>query len=372
LTPNKSRSSFSIDHELGHRTYDADMMSNAIVDLRSDTVTRPAPGMRRAIAAAEVGDDVLGDDPTVKRLQERVAALLGKEAALFFPSGTQANQVGIMLNTQPGTEAICEANAHVLHYEFAAAATWSGVQLRAVPTEDGLLTAEQARPYIRPPSPHLTRTSLVCAENTHNMAGGKVMPLEVLRGLRELASEHGLPLHLDGARLWNAAAATGVALSEYAAQADTVMVSFSKGLGAPIGSALAGSSEAMARAWTLRRRLGGGMRQVGILAAAALYALDHNLPRLPEDHARARRLAESVDGLGGFRVVPPDTNIIMIDIERDDLTPDDAVSFLENGGVLVLATGPRRLRAVTHLDVDDAGIERACEAFEALAEWRAR
>ncbi|UCC48625.1 MAG: aminotransferase class I/II-fold pyridoxal phosphate-dependent enzyme [Gemmatimonadota bacterium] len=348
------------------------MTTNAIVDLRSDTVTRPSPGMRRAIAEAEVGDDVLGDDPTVKHLQERLAALLGKEDALFFPSGTQANQVGILLNTQQGTEAICEANAHIFHYEFAAAATWSGVQLRPVPTDDGLLTAEQARPYIRPPSPHLARTSLICAENTHNMAGGKVMPLEVLRGLRELASEHSLLLHLDGARLWNAAAATGAAPSEYAAQADTVMVCLSKGLGGPIGSALAGSAEAMERAWTLRKRLGGGMRQVGILAAAALYALDHNLPRLPEDHARARRLMESVDGLDGFRVVPPDTNIIMIDIERDDLTPEDAVRYLEEQGVRVLATGPRRLRAVTHLDVDDAGIERACEAFRALAESRAR
>ncbi len=344
------------------------MGDNPIVDLRSDTVTRPSPGMRQAIAQAEVGDDVLGDDPTVKRLQERLAALLGKEAALFFPSGTQANQVGVLLNTEPGTEAICEANAHILHYEFAAAATWSGVQLRPVATEDGVLTAEGARPYIRPPSPHLPRTSLICAENTHNMAGGKIMPLLVLKGLRELADGHGLPLHLDGARLWNAAAATGVPLAEFAAQADTVMVSFSKGLGAPIGSALAGRAEAIGRAWTLRKRLGGGMRQVGILAAACLYALDHNLPRLAEDHARARRLAEFVDGLDGFRVVPPETNILMIDIERADVTPGDVVEYLQERGVLLLATGPRRLRAVTHLDVDDTGIARACAVFRALVD----
>ncbi len=344
------------------------MDANEIVDLRSDTVTRPAPGMRRAIAEAEVGDDVLGDDPTVKRLQERLARLFGKEAALYFPSGTQANQVGVMLSTQPGTEAICEANAHIFHYEFAAAATWSGVQLRPVPTEDGVLTAEQARPYIRPPSPHLARTSLICAENTHNMAGGKVMPLEVLQGLRELANEHGLPLHLDGARLWNAAVATGVELSEYAALADTVMVSFSKGLGAPIGSALVGRAEAMGRAWTLRKRLGGGMRQVGVLAAACLYALDHNLPRIGEDHGRARRLAEFVDGLDGFSVVPPETNIVMIDIEREDLPPGDVVRYLQGRDVLLLATGPRRLRAVTHLDVDDAGIDRACAAIRALVD----
>lgn len=343
------------------------MTGNQIVDLRSDTVTRPSPGMRRAIADAEVGDDVLGDDPTVKLLQERLAALLGKEASLFFPSGTQANQTGILVNTQPGTEAICEANAHVLHYEFAGAAAWSGVQLRPVTTEDGLLTAEHVRPFVRPASPHLMRTSLICAENTHNMAGGAVMSLEVLRGLRELADEERLPLHLDGARLWNAAAATGVTAAEFAAQVDTVMVCFSKGLGAPVGSALAGTAETMARAHAWRKRLGGGMRQVGILAAAGLYALEHNLPRVAEDHARARRLAEFVGGLDGFRVIPPDTNIIMIDVERDDLMPGDVVSFLEERGVWMMATGPGRLRAVTHLDIDDAGIERACAAFDELA-----
>ncbi len=343
------------------------MTGNDIVDLRSDTVTRPSPGMRQAIAEAEVGDDVLGDDPTVKVLQERLAELLGKEASLFFPSGTQANQTGILVNTRPGTEAICEANAHVLHYEFAGAATWSGVQLRPVVTEEGVLTADLARPYVRPESPHLMRTALICAENTHNMAGGKVMPLAVLKELRGLANEHGLALHLDGARLWNAAAATGVAAAEFAARADTVMVCFSKGLGAPIGSALAGTAEAMARAHAWRKRLGGGMRQVGILAAAGLYALEQNLPRLAEDHARARRLAEFVDGLDGFRVIPPDTNIIMIDVERDDMAPGDVVSFLEERGVWILTTGLGRLRAVTHLDVDDAGIERACAAFEELA-----
>ena len=340
---------------------------NEIVDLRSDTVTRPSPGMRQAIAEAVVGDDVLGDDPTVKVLQQRTAELLGKEASLFFPSGTQANQVGIFLNSEPGTEAICEANAHVLHYEFAGAAMWSGVQLRPVPTDDGVLTAGHARPFIRPENPHLMRTSLICAENTHNMAGGKVMPLDVLGGLRELADEHGFPLHLDGARLWNAAAATGVAPSQFAAQADTVMVCYSKGLGAPIGSALAGSEEAMKRAHVLRKRLGGGMRQVGILAAAGLYALDHNLPRIGDDHVRARRLAEFVDGLDGFRVISPDTNIIMIDVDRDGLTAEEAERYLEERGVWILAIGPSRLRAVTHLEIDDEGIERACAAFHQLA-----
>jgi len=343
------------------------MAGNEIVDLRSDTVTRPSAGMRQAIAEAVVGDDVLGDDPTVKILQERTAALLGKEASLFFPSGTQANQVGLLLNSEPGTEAICEADAHVFHYEFAGAAMWAGVQLRPITTEDGVLTAELAAPYFRPESPHLMRTSLICAENTHNMAGGKVMPLDVLRGLRALADGQGVPLHLDGARLWNAAASTGVAPSEFATQADTVMVCYSKGLGAPIGSALAGSEESIGRAHALRKRLGGGMRQVGILAAAGLYALDHNLPRVADDHVRARRFADFVDGLDGFRVIPPDTNIIMIDIERDGLTPEEVVRHLEERDVWILAIGPKRLRAVTHLEIDDAGIERACAAFGELA-----
>ncbi|MEE8550883.1 MAG: GntG family PLP-dependent aldolase [Gemmatimonadota bacterium] len=348
------------------------MAAGDIVDLRSDTVTRPSAEMRQVIAEAEVGDDVLGDDPTVERLQTRLAELLGKEAALFFPSGTQANQVAILLSTEPGTEAICEANAHHFDYELGGVATWSGVQLRPVPTDDGILTADHVRPHIRPDDRFLPRTSLICAENTHNLAGGKVMPLEVLSGLRKLADKHGLSLHLDGARLWNASVVTGVPLADFAAQADTVMVTFSKGLGAPVGSALAGDFDTMERAWTLRKRLGGGMRQVGILAAGALYALDHNLPRLSEDHARARRLAEFVDALDDFRVVPPDTNIVMIDIARGDLTPQDACAFLEARGVLMLATGPRRLRAVTHLDVDDAGMDSVCEAFEALAKWQAR
>lgn len=346
------------------------MNRNSVVDLRSDTVTRPSPGMRQAIADAEVGDDVLGDDPTVIQLQSRLAELLGKEAALFFPSGCQANQVAILLHCPPASEAICEAHAHHLDYEQGGAAAMAGVQLIPVPTEDGVLTAEHVRPYMRRRDRFLPRTSLICAENTHNMAGGVVMPLEVLRGLRELASDHGLPLHLDGARLWNASVASAAAVGEFAALADTVMVSLSKGLGGPIGSALVGDADAMERAWTLRKRLGGGMRQVGLLAAAALYALDHNLPRIEEDHARARRLAERVDGLPGFSVVRPQTNIVMVDIERDDLTAEDAAGFLEERGVLILSIGLRRLRMVTHLDVDDAGIETACAAFEGLVEAR--
>jgi threonine aldolase len=337
-----------------------------VVDLRSDTVTRPTPAMRRAIAEAEVGDDVLGDDPTVRRLEERVAALLGKEAALFFPSGTQANQTAILLLGRPGTEVICEAQAHIYHYEMGAAAAWAGVQLRPVPTPDGVLTPDLVRAHIRPRSPHLLPTSAVTVENTHNAAGGKVVPLETLRAVHGAARDHGLPVHLDGARLWNASAATGVPLAAYAGCADTVMVSFSKGLGCPVGSALAATRALIEEARTIRKRLGGGMRQVGILAAAALYALDHHVDRLPEDHRRARRLAELANDVPGLRATEPETNIVMIDIEIPGLDAGTAAARLAAEGVLLVPFGPSRLRAVTHLDVDDAGIERAGAALQAL------
>jgi threonine aldolase len=336
-----------------------------VVDLRSDTVTRPTAAMRRAIAEAEVGDDVLGDDPTVQALQERIAKLLGKEAALFFPSGTQANQTGILLHAAAGTEVVCEGNAHIYHYELGAASAWTGCQLRPVPTQDGVLTADAVRAHIRPPSPHLPITSLIAVENTHNAAGGKILPLETMREIRRVADDHELPVHLDGARLWNAAAATRVPLGDYAACADTVMVSFSKGLGCPVGSALAGTREAMRRAWTIRKRLGGGMRQVGILAAAAIHALDHHVDRLPEDHQRAKRLAALANDVRGLRAGEPETNIVMIDLQAG-LDADAAVRRLAEQGVLVVPFGPTRLRAVTHLDVDDEGIERAGVALRSF------
>lgn len=324
--------------------------------------------MRRAIAEAEVGDDVFGDDPTVNALQARVAEMLGKEAALFFPSGTQANQTAILLYAAPGTEVICDAGAHIYHYEMGAPSAWAGVQLRPVPAEDGLLTAEIVRARIRPQSPHLPRTSLIVVENTHNSGGGKVIPLEVLRELRGLAEEHALRVHLDGARLWNACAATGTPLAEYARCADTVMVSFSKGLGCPVGSALAGSREAVQRAWTWRKRLGGGMRQVGILAAAALYALDHHLERLGEDHRRAKHLAALVNGVPGLQAREPETNIVMIDLTAPAGEAELAARELAELGVLVVAVGPKRIRAVTHLDVDDGATERAGAALRGLAD----
>ncbi len=330
-----------------------------MIDLRSDTVTRPSAAMRQAMAAAEVGDDVLDGDPTTRRLERRVAELLGKDDALFFPSGTQANQAGILLHTRPGTELLLEADAHLVHYELAGVAALAGVQIRPVATPDGLLTAALVRAAIRPEEPDEPRPSAIAIENTHNVSGGTAMPAAVARELGVLAAEHGLPLHLDGARLWNAAVALGVTPAELAAPATTVMVSFSKGLGCPVGSCLAFPSGARSEAWAIRKRLGGGMRQSGILAAAGLYALDHTMERLEEDHANARTLAAALAGHPNVRVLPAVTNIVMLDLVRDGETAAAAASRLAGRGVLVLPFGPRRLRAVTHLDLSADEVARA-------------
>ena len=335
-----------------------------MIDLRSDTVTRPTPAMRDAIAAAEVGDDALGDDPTVRRLEERVAELLGKERALLFPSGIMANETALVVLGRPGTEAVVEATCHLVDWEEAAAAAWAGMQLRGVATDDGVLTAEHVRAAIRPASPYQPRTSLVCIENTHNAAGGKVMPLETMRAVRDVARGRGLPVHLDGARLWNASAATGVSVADYAGTADTVMVTLSKGLGCPVGSMLAGSRDVMEEAWRVRRRMGGSMRQAGILAAAGLYALDHHLDRLEEDHRRAALLAELAGEIDGVRTIPPETNIVMMDLLHPDLDAPTVVAGMAEQGVAVTAFAARRLRAVTHMDVDDDGIRAAAGALE--------
>ncbi|MDB4949215.1 MAG: hypothetical protein JWM27_1864 [Gemmatimonadetes bacterium] len=334
------------------------------VDLRSDTVTRPSPEMRRAIAEAEVGDAVLGDDPTARELEEHAAALLGKERALFFPSGIMANQTALLVQGQPGTEAVIDAGGHILNWEEAAAAAWGGLLLRAVTTPDGLLTPELTAAAIRPRSPYLTQTSLVCLENTHNGAGGRVLPPEQARAVADVAHERGLAVHLDGARLANASVASGHTLAELAAPADTVMLALSKGLGAPVGSMLAGTAETMERAWRVRRRLGGGMRQAGILAAAGLYGLRHNLPKLADDHRRAKVLAARIGALPGVSVAIPETNIVMVDLEDARLEPAALLAALERRGTRMTQFGPRRLRAVTHLDVDDAGIERAAAAWD--------
>jgi len=326
------------------------------IDLRSDTVTRPTPAMRRAMAEAEVGDDVLDGDPTVRRLEERVAALLGKERALFFPTGSMANQTAIMLHAPPGTEALCDAAAHVVHWEMGAMAALCGVQPRPVTATGLVMTAADLRGAVRPRTRVAPAPGLVCLENTHNGAGGKITPVDELLAMRDVAAELRVPVHLDGARLWNAAAATGTSLAAFAGAADTVMVSFSKGLGAPVGAALAGSAAHIERAWSIRKRLGGGMRQSGILAAAALHALDHHRGRLVEDHAHAQQLAAVIGSVPGASVVPPDTNILMVDLPSH-VSASVVVDRCAAAGVLISGWSASRVRLVTHLDVsaEDAG-----------------
>lgn len=332
-----------------------------MIDLRSDTVTRPTPGMRRAIAEAEVGDDTLGDDPTVQRLEARIAQLLGKEAAVLFPSGIMANQTALFVVAERGTEVVIEATAHILDWEVGGAATNAGVQLHAVATEDGVLTARHVASAIRPGLKYQVRTTAVALENTHNGAGGKILPRAEMQAIQALARERNVRIHLDGARLWNASAATGVSEAEYAQFADTVMVTLSKGLGCPVGSLLAGSQADMDVARLVRRRLGGSMRQSGLLAAAGLYALEHHRGRLRDDHANAARLAERAAAIEGLRVVRPETNIVMMDVVKAGVGALDVVMKLAERGVAMVPFSPTRVRAVTHLDVDAAMIETAAD-----------
>jgi len=338
------------------------------IDLRSDTVTQPTPAMREAMARAPLGDDVYGEDPTVNALEEAAAARVGKEAALFVPSGTMANQIAIRLHTRHGEVVLAGAGAHVLRYEGGAASALAGVQIATIGA-GGLFTAADVRKGFVPASDvHLAPTTLLAAENTHNAGGGRVFPLEALHEAVAAARELGMRAHLDGARLFNAEVASGVPAATIAAPFDTVAFCFSKGLGAPVGSVLCGSREAIARARRLRKMLGGGMRQAGVLAAAALHALEHHVARLAEDHANARRLAEGLAKLG-LRVDPePETNMVMFAV-------DDTMGFLRATrarGLLVNPIEPGRFRAVTHLDVSAADVEEALERIaEALAERRA-
>jgi threonine aldolase len=327
------------------------------LDLRSDTVTRPTPAMRQAMALAEVGDDVLDGDPTTRALEALVADRLGKERALFFPSGSMANQAAIWVHTTPGTEILCDAEAHIYHWEIAAAAGLCGVQCRPVKGQGSVYRAEDLRAHIRTPSMHAPEPSLVCLENTHNGAGGAVTPVEEMMAIRAVAREHALPVHLDGARLWNAATALQRPLADLAACADTLMVSFSKGLGAPVGACLAGPADFITRAHRVRKRFGGGMRQSGILAAAALHALQHHYDRLAEDHASASYFAQVVDGAAGVQVVRPDTNIVMIDLPQPRAAA--VVARAADLGVRITEWHPARVRAVTHLDAPAGAVAEA-------------
>ena len=340
------------------------------IDLRSDTVTRPSAEMRREMARAEVGDDERDGDPTTLKLERRVAEMLGKERALFFPSGVMANQASVNLHTRPGTEILLDADAHIIHWEMAGAGGLSGAQIRPVLPTGLVATAADIRRYVRPKARHVAQPSLICVENTHNGAGGVIVPLSEMRAIHDLAVELGVPVHLDGARLWNASVASGVPLEDFAAAADTVMVAFSKGLGAPVGAAVATSSDMAEALWGIRKRFGGAMRQSGIVAAGALYGLEHNLPRLAEDHANAQTFAKLVDGAGGATVVTPDTNIIMIDLPAGRTT-GPVVKACADEGVLLSAWSVSRIRAVTHLDVSAEDVQRAGEILAAELEKNA-
>jgi threonine aldolase len=332
------------------------------IDLRSDTVTRPTPGMREAMAKAEVGDDVHGEDPSVNRLQERVARLLGKQAALFFPSGTMANQAALRVHTRPGDVVIAARGAHILRYEAGAASALSGLQIETI-GHGGGFTAEDVRAALHPSDVHFAPTTLLAVENTHNAAGGRVFRPEPLERATRAAREAGLALHCDGARLWNAAIALELPPAALAAPFDTVSVCLSKGLGAPVGSLVAGSLELVTRLRRIRKMLGGGMRQAGVVAAAGLFALDHHLTRMTDDHANAQQLARGLAGLGFEVEGAPETNIVMFRIEKDAAFQSKA----RECGVLLSRPDLGRLRAVTHLDVTAADVEEALERIRLVA-----
>jgi threonine aldolase len=337
-----------------------------VIDLRSDTVTRPAPAMRKAMFEAEVGDDVFGEDPTVNALQERVAKLLGKEAALFVPSGTMANQLAIKAHTQPGDEVIIEATSHPYNFEGGAGAVLSGIQFYCLRGTRGILDASQIEEAIRPDDHHFPVTRLVCIENTHNRGGGAVYPVEKIAEISRLAKSRSLLVHLDGARLWNASVATGIPPNEYGQWTDSVSVCLSKGLGAPIGSLVAGSKTFIDRAHRFRKMFGGGMRQAGIIAAAGLYALDHHIGRLKEDHRNAKRLAVGLKELKGVSLNPKhvETNIVIFDVTEAGKTALQIAEAMKHNGVLIHAFGKTQIRLVTHLDVTEEDVDTALKAFK--------
>ncbi len=331
------------------------------VDLRSDTVTRPTPEMLHAMMTADVGDDVFGDDPTVNRLERLSAERSGKEAALFTPSGTMANQLAIRGWTQPGDEVLLEAGAHPYHYETAAHAAISGVQVRPIEGQRGILDVEAVAACIRPPDDHFAPATLLSIENTSNRGGGTIIPLERLDALTSLAQERGLKTHLDGARVFNASVASQQPLDRIARGFDSVSFCLSKGLGAPVGSLLCGPADFISYARRMRKMLGGGMRQAGFLAAAGIHALEHHVDRLADDHARAMRLYEGLSELGA-KPQRPETNMIYTELPNAPA----AESALAERGIQAIAVGPTTMRLVTHLDVDDAGIDATLAAFKAV------
>ncbi len=344
------------------------MTDNDVVDFRSDTLTKPTPGMRKAMAEAEVGDDVFGEDPTVNRLEAMLAEMLGKEAAVFVTSGTQANQVAIRAQTQPGDELIGAEASHFYRYETAAWAVMSGCSVCLVDSDRGVFDGEAVANVIRPPDQHYAISRMVICENTQNRGCGKVWPIEPMADIRKVADERGLTMHMDGARLWNACAASGLAPTDYTRYFDSVAVCFSKGLGAPVGSAMASTKEVVARARRARKMFGGAMRQAGILAAAAIYSLEHHRERLTEDHANAKRLAEALADLPGLSIDPTrvETNIILFDVKPALGTAQDLVDRMDAVGVKMLAVAPQTVRALTHLDVSAEQTDEAIRRLQDL------
>jgi threonine aldolase len=344
-----------------------------MIDLRSDTVTRPTPAMRAAMAAAEVGDDVFGEDPTVRRLEERVAEMLGKPAALFVPSGTMGNQIGVRLHCQPGDEFLCDGDCHIYFYEQGAYAQLFGIAARPIPSGDGVLTVDHLKDLVRRDNVHYPLTRLVCLENTHNRGAGRVLPFDGVAAISQWAKSEGLARHLDGARLFNAVVASSISASRWAEHFDTISVCFSKGLGAPIGSAIVGPAEAIARAKRHRKALGGGWRQAGIVAAGALYALEHHVERLAEDHANAQIIAGAVREIEGLELDPPhvDTNIVIMRVDPRLGTAAQLTDRLRERGVRMGAFAKNKVRAVTHLDVTTAEVEQAANVLREVAGARA-
>jgi threonine aldolase len=338
------------------------------IDLRSDTFTKPSAEMRRAMAEAEVGDDVFGEDPTVNALQKQAAELLGKEAAIFVCSGTMANQLAIIAQTHHGDEIIAERHCHTFNFEAGGVAALSGVLVHTVEGKRGILEANQIKEAIRPKDHHYAVTRLICLENTHNRGGGSIYPLQEIAKIREVANDADLSMHLDGARIFNATVASGVEAREYARYFDSVSFCLSKGLGCPVGSLVAGSAQLIDRVHRYRKMFGGGMRQVGILAAAGIYALDHNIPRLKEDHDHAKKIARKLGSINGIAINPEEveTNIVIFDVAGTGMDAQTVIDRLRDQGVMMLPIAETRIRAVTHLDVSDEDTEKAIEILEGV------
>ncbi len=345
-----------------------------MIDLRSDTVTKPTAGMLAAMMSATVGDDVFSEDPTVNDLERRVAEMLGMEAALFVPTGTMSNQIAVRIHCRPQDEILLESTSHIYLWEAGAPAALSGVTQRTIDGRFGILDAFQLEDQLHPDDMHSVRSRLVCLENTHNRGGGTVYPLSKVKAISEWARANGLAMHLDGARLWNAIVASGIGAKEWAKPFDTVSVCFSKGLGAPVGSALAGPKDLIAHGRRVRKLFGGAMRQVGYLAAACLYALDRNLERLAEDHANAKLIAAAVAEVPGFKLLPPDveTNLVWFEVSSPWASARDVANRLKEQGVLVAALGRNVVRAVTHLDATREQCQRAADAIRNLAKVTSR